>query len=152
MLNMNKKNSGLVAYVGGTFDILHAGHINLIQKIKDLNIKPIIVVNGDIFVKENGKKCVFSADERVLALTEFFPLDTIEIIEHMEDQRANIASIHPNFIVVGTDWMRPEILPQLGIDEEFLREMNISMLFIPRFVSISSTSIRKSVSNSIKGD
>jgi glycerol-3-phosphate cytidylyltransferase len=135
----------LTAYIGGTFDILHAGHINLIKKVKEMNIRPIIVVNGDKFVSENKKNCVYSAKERATALVEFFPDDTIEIIEHMKDQRANIANKKPNFIVVGTDWMRPEILPQLGLDDDFLRTYNIAMLFIPRFNSISSTSIKNTL-------
>ena len=143
--NVKKRNSKLTAYIGGTFDILHAGHINLIQKVIDMGIQPIIVVNGDAFVQENGKKCVFPAQDRASALAEFFPSETIDIIEHMDEQRANIERIDPNFIVVGTDWMRPEILPQLGIDDAFLRAHNIAMLFIPRFVSISSTSIKKTV-------
>ena len=50
-----KDNKKLTAYIGGTFDILHAGHINLIMKVKELGIKPIIVVNGDSFVEENKK-------------------------------------------------------------------------------------------------
>lgn len=80
-------------------------------------------------------------------MVEFFPDDNIEIIEHMADQTANIANKNPNFIVVGTDWMKQEILPQLGIDEDFLRAYSISMLFIPRFLNISTTSIRDALKN-----
>ena len=78
-------------------------------------------------------------------MVEFFPEDTIEIIDHMSEQSSNIANKKPNFIVVGTDWMRPEILAQLGIDEDFLRAYDITMLFIPRFLSISSTSIKDTI-------
>ena len=143
MKNALWNDKKLTAYIGVTFDILHAGHINLIKKVKEMGIRPIIVVNGDNFVNENNKTCSYSANERATALGEFFPDDTIEIIEHMKDQRANIGNKKPNFIIVGTDWMRPEILPQLGIDDDFLRTYNIAMLFIPRFKSISSTSIKE---------
>jgi glycerol-3-phosphate cytidylyltransferase len=139
------KENNLTAYIGGTFDILHAGHVNLIKKVKEMGIRPIIVVNGDNFVEQNNKNCVYSAKERATALVEFFPDETIEIIERMKDQRSNISNKKPNFIVVGTDWMRPEILPQLGIDDDFLRTYNIAMLFIPRFNSISSTSIKETI-------
>ncbi len=135
------------AYVGGTFDVLHAGHINLINKVIMLGFEPIIVVNSDSFVESyRGKKPLFNEYERENTINELYPdIDTYVVDE--DDQMSLIDSIRPSVIVVGTDWMKPEILPQLGINEDVLREFKISMLFIPRFNSINTTLIKERIKN-----
>jgi len=133
------------AYIGGTWDCCHAGHINLINKVIELGFKPVIIVNSDDFVNKYRKKpCIFKDFERINTLKEFYKDIDIRIV-NKEEQKIMIEKINPDVIVVGTDWMKPEILPQLGIDEDFLKKNNISMLFIPRFENISTSEIKKRI-------
>jgi len=136
------------AYVGGTFDCLHAGHINLINKVIELGFEPVIVVNSDDFVKKYRKKpCLFNEEERVEALKEYFNYFYDVFIVEQNEQRELITGINPDVIVVGTDWMSPNIFKQLDIDEYLLKELDIKMLFIPRFEGISSSEIKKRLKN-----
>ena len=49
----------------GTFDLLHAGHINLLRRAKELGDYLIVVVSTDEFNwNEKQKKCYFSYEER----------------------------------------------------------------------------------------
>ena len=49
----------------GTFDLLHAGHINLLRRAKELGDYLIVVVSTDEFNwNEKRKKCYFSYEER----------------------------------------------------------------------------------------
>jgi cytidyltransferase-like protein len=133
----------LKCYIGGTFDVLHAGHVNLINKVISMGFHPCISINSDEFVKAyKGVSCVFNETERFKAVRELYPEATI-LITDKDNQDKNILRCGVSMIVVGTDWMKPEILGQLGINEDFLRRNNISMLFIPRFTSISTSLIKE---------
>ena len=49
----------------GTFDLLHAGHINLLRRAKELGDYLIVVVSTDEFNwEQKQKKCYFSYEER----------------------------------------------------------------------------------------
>ena len=49
----------------GTFDLLHAGHINLLRRAKELGDYLIVVVSTDEFNwEQKHKKCYFSYEER----------------------------------------------------------------------------------------
>ena len=42
--------------LGGTFDIIHVGHIELIQKAVSISEKIIIGLTSATFISKNGKK------------------------------------------------------------------------------------------------
>ena len=143
------QNANLRAYIGGTFDILHAGHINLISKVERLGILPIISINSDKFVMEyRHKPCIYKEDERLHAIREFYPMYVSFLVDR-ENQAEVIKENNVDFIVVGTDWMKEGILQQLCITEDFLHTNNINMLFIPRYKSISSNEIKTRVINNV---
>ena len=49
----------------GTFDLLHYGHVNLLERAKKLGDYLIVVLSTDEFNwKEKQKKCYFTYEER----------------------------------------------------------------------------------------
>lgn len=54
---------------GGTFDIIHKGHIALLSKAFSISSKVIIGLTSDEFAKQKGKKIVNSYSERFETLT-----------------------------------------------------------------------------------
>ena len=48
----------------GTFDLLHYGHINLLQRAKALGDYLIVAVSSDEFNRQKGEVCYFSYEER----------------------------------------------------------------------------------------
>mgnify|MGYP002630611886 FL=1 len=50
--------------LGGTFDIIHAGHIELIQNAVSISEKIIIGLTSDAFILKNGKKIVNNFEQR----------------------------------------------------------------------------------------
>ena len=128
------------AYIGMSADPPHEGHIRLVRRVEKLGFKPIIILNSDSFIKEYKHREPFvNLAERTLPFRRNgWNVWTVQ----KEEQREMIKSFLPDVIVVGTDWMKPEILPQLGIDEKFLEDNNIAMLFLSRTPGISSTQLR----------
>lgn len=48
----------------GTFDLLHYGHINILQRAKAMGDYLVVGLSTDEFNLLKGKKCYFSFDER----------------------------------------------------------------------------------------
>ena len=50
--------------LGGTFDILHVGHIELIERAVSISEKIIIGLTSDSFISKNGKKIINNFEQR----------------------------------------------------------------------------------------
>lgn len=55
--------------MGGTFDIIHDGHITLLSTAFDISEKVIIGLTSDEFVQKKGKNPIHKYDERLKNLT-----------------------------------------------------------------------------------
>lgn len=64
-----RKRYKLVA-MGGTFDIIHKGHLALLQKAFEVSESVIIGVTSDKFAAERGKKITNNYDSRISSLTK----------------------------------------------------------------------------------
>jgi pantetheine-phosphate adenylyltransferase len=69
--------------MGGTFDIIHHGHITLLSTAFDISEKVIIGLTSDEFVQKKGKNPIHKYDERLKNLTSIifkkFPNSYFEI-------------------------------------------------------------------------
>ena len=76
------KKYGLVA-TGGTFDIIHSGHIALLSKAFELSSKVIIGLSSDELAKKMGKNCQNNYSKRYESLEanikKNFPNSSYEI-------------------------------------------------------------------------
>ena len=89
----------------GTFDLLHYGHIRLLERARALGDYLIVGVTGDDFDKSRGKINVQqSLMERVEAVRATGLADEI-IIEEYEGQKIDdIRRYHIDIFTVGSDW------------------------------------------------
>ena len=89
----------------GTYDLLHYGHIRLLERAKALGDYLIVGVTGDDYDKSRGKINVQqSLMERVEAVRATGLADEI-IIEEYEGQKIDdIRRCHIEMFTVGCDW------------------------------------------------
>jgi len=75
--------------MGGTFDIIHHGHITLLSTAFDVSEKVIIGLTSDEFVQKKGKNPIHKYDERLKNLTSIifkkFPNSYFEISQLNND-------------------------------------------------------------------
>ena len=75
--------------MGGTFDIIHHGHITLLSTAFDISEKVIIGLTSDEFAQKKGKNPIHKYDERLKNLTSIifkkFPNSYFEISQLNND-------------------------------------------------------------------
>ena len=78
-----------ITALGGTFDIIHIGHIELIQKAVSISDKIIIGLTSDAFISKNDKKIINNFEQRSENLEkiihEKFPDCSFEIAKLDDD-------------------------------------------------------------------
>ena len=118
----------------GTYDLLHYGHIRLLERAKALGDYLIVGVTADDFDKTRGKINVQqSLMERVLAVKKTGLADEI-IIEEYEGQKIDdILRYNVDIFTVGSDWKGKF---------DFLKEY-CDVVYLPRTPEISTTRIKK---------
>ena len=131
----------------GTFDLTHFGHLYLLEECAKLG-QVIVGLNTDDFIERyKGKKPVMKYFERKSMLNA--QQSVYEVLENTgcEDMTVLVNEVCPDYIVVGSDWLNKDYLKQTGLTTDYLEEMEISLVFVPRHFSISSTEIKERIKN-----
>lgn len=117
----------------GTYDLLHYGHIRLLERAKALGDYLVVGVTADDFDKTRGKINVEQPlEERISALRETGIADEI-IVEEYEGQKIDdIRRLGIDIFTVGSDWE--------GYFD-YLRSY-CSVVYLPRTEGVSSSEIR----------
>lgn len=117
----------------GTYDLLHRGHIKLLERAKELGDYLIVGVTSEDFDKKRGKINVQqSLMERVKAIRETGLADEI-IIEEYEGQKIDdICNYGIDIFTVGSDWVGKF---------DYLNEF-CKVVYLPRTEGISSSDLR----------
>ena len=122
----------------GTYDLLHYGHIRLLERAKELGDYLIVGVTADDFDKTRGKINVQqSLMERIEAVRATGLADEI-IVEEYEGQKIDdIQRYGVDIFTVGSDWKGKF---------DFLKEY-CEVVYLPRTPEISTTQIKQDLSD-----
>lgn len=137
-------------YTGGTFDLFHSGHVDLLRVCRDLagpTGEVIVALNTDDFVEEyKGSKpaCSFNEREAVLGACRF--VDDVVVNRSGSDSKPTIALVDPDYIVIGDDWATRDYYAQMGFTRSWLDERRIHLVYVARINPMSSTVTRKALS------
>lgn len=129
-------------YTGGTFDILHAGHIHFLRQCAKLG-KVTVALNTDAFVKRYKKHAtVYNYEERERQLLSLEYVEKVIPNRFGEDSKPTILKVAPDFIVIGSDWAKKDYYKQMNFTQDWLDERDITLLYTPYYEGISSTDIK----------
>lgn len=138
-----------VVYSGGTFDLFHIGHVQLLaacKKIAGPDGTVVIAVNPDEFVEKfKGVRPTMSLEERMDVVGACKYVDEVIPNTGWQDSTKTIMKYgHVDFVAIGDDWAPPkDYYAQMGFTKEWLGESGITLVFIDRNTGMSSTKIRE---------
>lgn len=135
-----------IVYTGGTFDLFHSGHVNLLKKCKEIagpDGTVIVSLNTDDFILNyKGKSPVCSDAERKTVLEACKYVDEVVMNVGGENSKIAIELSNPDYIVVGSDWAKKDYYAQMGFDQDWLDERGIGLCYVPYTKTISSTNLK----------
>jgi glycerol-3-phosphate cytidylyltransferase len=132
-------------YVGGSFDLFHTGHVNLLRRCADLG-SVTVSLNSDAFIERfKGRPPVVSYADRAAVLRACRYVGSVVPNIGDEDSRPAIVAVAPSLIAVGDDWANRDYCAQMGFTLEWLAEHGIRLVFLPRTPGISSSDIRERI-------
>lgn len=116
----------------GTFDVLHVGHVSILERARALGDVLIVGVSSDeLNLRKKGRRPVYPQDDRIKLIgalrcvDEVFVEDALELKgQYLREQRADV-------LVMGDDWA--------GRFDEF--KAICEVVYLPRTPSISTTEI-----------
>ena len=133
---------GLRVYTGGTFDLFHRGHVELLRRCAELG-SVTVSLNTDSFIAAyKGKPPVMTFDERRDVLLGCKYVDAVIPNFGDADSRPAIDFVKPNFIVIGSDWARKDYYKQMQFTQDWLDERGIGLVYVPYTDGVSSTDIK----------
>ena len=142
----------LTVYTGGTFDVPHRGHLDLLEWCRTIagpEGEVYVALNTDEFVEEfKGKAPIIPFEDRRAILEAFSELvDYVIPNVSGADSKPTILQVGPDAIVIGSDWMKKDYCEQMNFTPEWLEEQNIALIYIPRHRNLSSSEIKGKIKN-----
>lgn len=137
-----------ILYTGGTFDILHYGHINFLKQCKLICSKLIVSLNTDEFVLQYKKQPpIMNYEERRLSLLSCQYVDEVIPNYGGVDSKPAILSVKPQIIAIGDDWAKKNYYQQMNFTQKWLENNGIVLVYIPYTKGISTSEIKKRLLN-----
>src|ERR1041385_3412814 len=94
-----------VVFTNGCFDILHAGHVDLLRRARDLGDALVVAINSDASVEriKGPRRPILPGQERGELLDA---LEMIDFVTSFDDDTPlqAILKIRPDVLVKGADW------------------------------------------------
>lgn len=119
----------------GTFDLLHYGHIRILQRAKAQGDYLVVAVSTDEFNAIKGKKAYHSYETRKKMLEAIRYVDLVIPECDWNQKRNDVMEYKIDEVVMGSDW-------EGNAKFEELRDL-CEVTYLPRTEGISTTKIKK---------
>ena len=119
----------------GTFDLLHYGHIRLLQRAKSLGDYLIVAVSTEEFNELKGKKSYHNYETRKKMLEALRCVDLVIPENNWEQKINDIKEYKVDTVVMGGDWTNSDKF-------EYLKDY-CEVVYLDRTEGISTSKIKK---------
>jgi len=127
-------------FVNGTFDLIHSGHIHLLNYSKSLGDLLYVAIDTDerVIEKKGSSRPVNSLEERIFMLQNLKAVDIVLSFASDCQLEGIVKIVKPDIMVVGSDWKDKPI-----IGSQYTKELK----FFDRIDEYSSTKIIQGIIN-----
>lgn len=122
----------------GTFDVLHVGHVRVLNRAAELGDRLVVGVSSDALnFSKKGRNPIFDQDERIELVSNLKVVDHVFVEESLELKRDYVTEHSADVLVMGDDWEGKF---------DFLNDI-CRVIYLPRTPSISTTGIIEHISS-----
>jgi glycerol-3-phosphate cytidylyltransferase len=117
----------------GTFDLLHIGHVKLLERLRDLGDRLVVGVSTDAFNAGKGKRTIIPYEDRAAILAALSAVDEVFPEESWDQKRGDIERFGVDVLGMGHDWTgKFDDLADL-----------CEVVYLPRTEGVSTTDIKQ---------
>jgi rfaE bifunctional protein nucleotidyltransferase chain/domain len=121
---------GPVVFTNGVFDLLHPGHVELLEAARDEGAALVVGVNGDASARRLGKgrgRPVAAEAARARVLAALSAVDCV-VLFHEDTPMALIQALEPDVLVKGADYSRENIVGAGWVEARGGRVVRVPLL------------------------
>src|SRR5687768_12650548 len=100
-----------IVFTNGCFDLIHPGHVDLLERAKRLGTRLIVGINSDESVRKikGAGRPFMNQSDRAAVLSALRSVDEVIVFDDLTPEKL-IMEIRPNVLVKGGDWKIEEII------------------------------------------
>ncbi|MFL5728041.1 MAG: D-glycero-beta-D-manno-heptose 1-phosphate adenylyltransferase [Cytophagaceae bacterium] len=146
-LEMLRKEGKRIIFTNGCFDILHAGHINLLHEARKLGDILVVALNSDESIRKikGDDRPVNSLSDRITVLTA---LDSVNYLISFDDDNSTglVKMLRPDVFVKGGNYTIQTIQ-----EAEAVKAYGGEVRIIPISIKTSTSAVIRKIRSSISG-
>ena len=106
-----KRNGKRVVFTNGCYDLLHPGHIKLLETARSMGDALVVGLNSDESVRtlKGAGRPVIPQQERAEILANLECVDAVVVFDELTPQKT-VAALLPDILVKGGDWPGNQIV------------------------------------------
>lgn len=128
-------NGKTVVYTSGTFDMLHANHLKMIEYARALGDILIVGVNTDELVASYKSQPIIPFEQRI-ALVKALRYPDIVVPQKSLDHTDKVKKLRFDVFVVGDDWTGKY---------DYLQDHDVDVVYFPYGDGVSSSSLKRRI-------
>ena len=101
-----------IVFVNGTFDLLHPGHLHLLNYARSLGDYVCVGIDTDDRVREKkgSTRPIHNQDERKLFLESLKSVDEVRFFSNDSELEGLVKDLKPDIMIVGSDWKEKSVI------------------------------------------
>jgi rfaE bifunctional protein nucleotidyltransferase chain/domain len=101
----HRRRTGTVVATSGCFDLLHAGHVSMLEAARALGDSLVVLLNSDASVQDlkGAERPIVAEDDRAAVLRSLQCVDDVVVFDELTPVRA-LERLRPQLFVKGDDY------------------------------------------------
>lgn len=132
-------NGAIIGTTNGCFDPVHAGHITLFKKAKQMCDYLVVGINTQGYIKKKKKFNYWTLEQRAEVLRAIKYIDFVYLMDH-DSPRRMIMTLEPKYHFLGIEYEKKKIP-----EKELQKYLDFKIIYVPKKYNISGSLMTKKV-------